>query len=68
MRHGHGYTRFTHDAHGVALDLLQFVPVDDPIKIARLTLTNHSATPRRLSVTAYLEWVLGVSRSAPRHS
>ena len=33
MRHGHGYTRFARDAHGVALDLLQFVPVDDPIKI-----------------------------------
>jgi cyclic beta-1,2-glucan synthetase len=36
--------------------------VDDPIKISRLTLTNHSPRPRRLSVTAYLEWVLGPSR------
>ena len=26
---------------------------DDPIKISRLTLTNHSARARRLSVTAY---------------
>ena len=63
VRHGHGYTRFAYDAHGVALELLQFVPVDDPIKISRLTLTNHSPHARRLSVTAYLEWVLGVSRS-----
>jgi cyclic beta-1,2-glucan synthetase len=67
VRHGHGYTRFVYDAHGVALELLQFVPVNDPIKISRLTLTNNSPRPRRLSVTAYLEWVLGVSRngSAP---
>ncbi len=64
VRHGHGYTRFAYDAHGVALELLQFVPVDDPIKISRLTLTNHSPRSRRLSVTAYLEWVLGGSRSA----
>ncbi|MDP3910042.1 MAG: protein ndvB, partial [Gemmatimonadales bacterium] len=63
VRHGHGYTRFAYDAHDVALELLQFVPVDDPIKISRLTLTNHSPHSRRLSVTAYLEWVLGGSRS-----
>jgi cyclic beta-1,2-glucan glucanotransferase len=64
VRHGHGYTRFTYEAHDVALELLQFVPPDDPIKISRLTLTNHSPHSRRLSVTAYLEWVLGASRSA----
>ena len=64
VRHGHGYTRFAYDAHGVALELLQFVPVDDPIKISRLSLTNNSPQSRRLSVTAYLGWVLGVSRSA----
>lgn len=67
VRHGHGYTRFAYDAHSVALELLQFVPVNDPIKISRLTLTNNGPRSRRLSVTAYLEWVLGVSRngSAP---
>ena len=42
----------------------QFVPVADPIKISRLTLTNRSGRARRLSVTAYVEWVLGASRSA----
>ncbi len=63
VRHGRGYTRFTRDAHGMALDVLHYVPADDPIKIARLTIANHSAGVRRLTVTAYLEWVLGVSRS-----
>jgi cyclic beta-1,2-glucan glucanotransferase len=63
-RHGQGYSRFEHTSHGIGLDLLQFVPLADPIKISRLTIVNHSQRSRRLSVTAYVEWVLGVSRSA----
>src|SRR5439155_1422475 len=55
---------FGYEAHGIALELLQFVPAEDPVKISRLAMTNHSSRARRLSVTAYLEWVLGVSRSA----
>ncbi len=63
-RHGQGYSRFEHASHGVSLDLLQFAPLEDPVKISRLTVENHSGRPRRLSVTAYVEWVLGVARSA----
>ena len=62
--HGQGYSRFTHESHGVALDLLQYVPLDDPIKISRLKIHNTSGKARRLSVTAYVEWVLGASRAA----
>ncbi|TDI29634.1 MAG: hypothetical protein E2P03_09965 [Acidobacteria bacterium] len=67
IRHGQGYSRFEHTAHGIHLDLVQVVPPDEPIKISRLTLENRSGHTRRLSVTAYLEWVLGVERgsSAP---
>ena len=63
-RHGFGYSRFEYQADGVLLSLLQYVPIDDPIKISRLTLTNLSDRPRRLSVTAYAEWVLGTARGA----
>ena len=63
-RHGHGYSRFEHSAHGVAASLLQYVPVEGSIKISRLRLTNKSNLTRHLSVTAYVEWVLGASRSA----
>jgi cyclic beta-1,2-glucan synthetase len=66
-RHGQGYSRFQNGSHGVLLDLLQYVPTEDPIKISRLTLQNNSGRTRRLSITAYAEWVLGSSRaeSAP---
>ena len=40
------------------------MPVNDPVKISRLGIENRSGKPRRLSVTAYVEWVLGASRSA----
>ncbi len=63
-RHGRGYSRFEHTAHGIALELLQYVPLDDPIKISRLKLRNTSGRTRYLSVAAYTEWVLGPSRMA----
>ncbi|HDL7055454.1 TPA: glycosyl transferase [Yersinia enterocolitica] len=63
-RHGRGYSRFEHQANGIGMALLQYVPLADPIKISRLTLHNMSDTPRRISVTAYAEWVLATSRGA----
>ncbi len=62
--HGAGYTRFEQRSHGLSLTLLQFVAADDPVKISRLTIRNDSPRRRSLSVTGYLEWVLGASRSA----
>ena len=61
-QHGWGYSRFEHASHGIAAELLQYVPLGDPIKISRLTLRNTARRTRRLSVTAYVEWVLGPSR------
>lgn len=63
-RHGFGYSVFEHTAHGIASEMLQFVAMDAPVKVTRLRLHNLSDRPRRLSVTGYIEWVLGTSRSA----
>jgi cyclic beta-1,2-glucan synthetase len=63
VRHGQGYSRFEHLSHGIALDLVQFVPPESSVKISRLRIENRSNRRRRLSITAYVEWVLGVSRS-----
>jgi cyclic beta-1,2-glucan synthetase len=63
-RHGRGYSRFERVAHGIASDLLQYVPTDDPVKLSRLRLHNLSGQGRTLTVSAYVEWVLGASRAA----
>ena len=60
-RHGRGYSRFTHTAHEIAIELRQFVPIDDPIKISRLKLRNRSKRVRNLSVTGYVQWILAAS-------
>jgi cyclic beta-1,2-glucan synthetase len=67
VRHGFGYSRFEHTSHGLSLDLVQFVPLEDPVKISRLKIVNRSGQTRQLSVTHYLDWVLGNlrSRTAP---
>ncbi|MCC7325739.1 MAG: hypothetical protein IT521_02905 [Burkholderiales bacterium] len=63
--HGKGYSRFAHDAHGIELELLQWVPADDSIKLSRLRLRNRSGRVRRLSLTAYVEWALGANGTVP---
>ncbi|MGH7913900.1 MAG: GH36-type glycosyl hydrolase domain-containing protein, partial [Candidatus Binataceae bacterium] len=64
IRHGQGYSIFEHTAHGISLELEQYVPLEDSVKISRLKIRNLSARSRRLSITAYVEWVLGTSRGA----
>jgi cyclic beta-1,2-glucan synthetase len=63
VSHGFGHTRFQHTSRGIALELLQFVPLADPIKVARLKIANRGDTVRNLSITHYLEWVLGNQRA-----
>jgi len=63
--HGKGWSRFSHAAHGIELELLQCVPTRDSIKLSRLRLRNRSSRPRRLSITAYVEWALGANGTTP---
>jgi cyclic beta-1,2-glucan synthetase len=62
-RHGFGYSVFEHSAHGISSELRSFVSLDAPLKYSVLRLRNDGATPRRLSVTGYVEWVLGDLRA-----
>jgi cellobiose phosphorylase len=59
IRHGFGYTVFEHTEQGIASELWVYVAMDAPVKFMVLKLRNVSERPRRLSVTAYCEWVLG---------
>jgi cyclic beta-1,2-glucan synthetase len=63
--HGMGYSRFTHEAHGIEVDLIQTVAATDPVKLSRLRLRNRSGRPRRLSITMYVEWALGPIGTVP---
>ena len=67
IRHGFGYSRFEHHSHDVGHELDWFVPAADPVRIVRLRLTNRSDRSRVLSVTQFVEWVLGSSRSKAQH-
>ncbi|HEU4592036.1 MAG TPA: glucoamylase family protein [Steroidobacteraceae bacterium] len=60
--HGFGYSRFQQRSHGLDLELTLLVAQDAPVKLARLVIRNDSPRRRTLSVTAYVEWVMGPSR------
>lgn len=62
--HSQGWSRFEHESYGILTELTLYVPTDDPVKIACLRVRNVSGRTRRLSVTSYAEWVLGVDREA----
>lgn len=64
VTHGLGNTVFEHEREGISHTLTLYVPMEDPVKIMRLKLRNDSHEARRLSVTYYAEWVIGVQRQS----
>ncbi|MGV8917072.1 MAG: GH36-type glycosyl hydrolase domain-containing protein [Pseudomonas sp.] len=62
-RHGFGYSVFEHTEDQIDSEMRMYVAIDSPIKFSVLSLHNRSARPRRLSVTGYVEWVLGDKRA-----
>lgn len=63
-RHGFGYSCFEHEEDGIRQHLTVFVPVDQPVKLWKLTLINDSDRERSFTLTYYVEWVLGVDRAS----
>ena len=62
-RHGFGYSVFEYTEYGITTELWVYVATDAPVKFAALKIKNTSGRSRRLSATAYCEWVLGEMRS-----
>ncbi len=62
VRHGFGYSKFYHDEDSIEQELTVFTPLDEPIKLWELKLTNTSDREKYLSLTYYVEWVLGEER------
>jgi cyclic beta-1,2-glucan synthetase len=64
VRHGQGYTIYSHSNNDLEQTLRVSVPSDDPVKLCKLTLRNASTKPRKLTLTYYAELVMGVNREA----
>ncbi len=59
VRHGFGYSIFEHIGRGITSHLRLHVDAEAAVKFFMLRLTNDSGRARKLSVTGYIEWVLG---------
>ncbi|WP_308418565.1 GH36-type glycosyl hydrolase domain-containing protein [Chitinimonas arctica] len=59
VRHGFGYSVFETTQDGIRTELWVYVAMDAAIKFSVLKVRNVGDRPRRLSATAYVEWVLG---------
>lgn len=66
VRHGAGRSSFSHEHAGITSMLSVGVAPVDPVKLSLLRLTNTDSRPRRLTITAYVEWTLGVARESTR--
>ncbi|MBF0377160.1 MAG: cyclic beta 1-2 glucan synthetase [Desulfamplus sp.] len=62
-RHGFGYTVFEHTERGIRSEMLIYVALDAAIKFTVIKVWNESGRPQRISITGYIEWVLGDLKS-----
>jgi cellobiose phosphorylase len=62
-RHGFGYSVFERSCDGLRCELWIYVATDAPVKFSVLKVHNESGRDRRLTVTGYVEWLLGDLRS-----
>lgn len=60
VTHGLGFTRIDQTQGDITHQMETVVPLQSPLKLVRLTLRNHSDEARRIAVTYYAEWVIGV--------
>lgn len=62
VRHGFGYSTCLHSEDSLEQEVIVFTPLDEPVKIWDMKLTNHTENIKYLTLTYYVEWVLGTSR------
>ena len=66
VKHGLGYTEITRESNGVQSTLTLFVSRNKPMEYALLKLTDTSGKARKLDVTGYFEWALGIAYDTHR--
>ncbi|MBR1622956.1 MAG: glycosyl transferase, partial [Pseudobutyrivibrio sp.] len=57
-RHGIGYSKFTGIKNGIEAALKTFVPIDDPVELTKLTITNKTDSRKDIKLFSYVEWCL----------
>jgi cyclic beta-1,2-glucan glucanotransferase len=67
IRHGAGSSTFEHSHEQIASELTLALADGAAVKISILKLTNHGQVARRFTLTAYVEWTLGVLRDQTHH-
>jgi cyclic beta-1,2-glucan synthetase len=67
VTHGAGFSTFQHVHNEIETVLHVGVAERDPVRIARLRLTNGGRKRKRLTVTYFAEWTLGVQREHTQH-
>jgi N,N'-diacetylchitobiose phosphorylase len=60
VRHGLGYSHWSHTSRDLVQNVWMFVPREDPVKLVRVRLRNVGTHERRVAVYWYAQWVLGV--------
>lgn len=65
IEHGLGETRWQREDHELGQELACFVAHDDPVKILHLKLTDRSGTARRVTITCFIDWLLGAVEGEP---
>ncbi len=59
VRHGFGYSVFETNVGGIVSELWVYVAINAAVKFSVLKVRNRSGRRRKLTATAYVEWVLG---------
>ncbi|MBA4386583.1 MAG: hypothetical protein C0404_01300 [Verrucomicrobia bacterium] len=55
-RHGQAWTTFLSEKNGIACEYTVFVPVDGPVELWHVVITNRSKRTRRITATPFVEW------------
>jgi cyclic beta-1,2-glucan synthetase len=67
VRHGAGSSSFEHERDGITTQLTLGMAEEAPVKLALLRVINRGDSARRLTITTYVEWSLGVLREHTQH-
>jgi cellobiose phosphorylase len=67
VTHGAGFSTFQHAHNGIETTLHVGMAERDPVKLARLRVTNTTRKRKRLTITYFVEWTLGVQREHTQH-